>query len=58
MDAAAVEMAWGYPEHKHIDVKEGHRAEIWTYGAGERQVELSDGKVTDSKQNATSTVAP
>ena len=58
MDATAVEMAWGYPDHKRIDLKDGHRFEAWSYANGQRQVELTDNKLTDSKQGVSSTANP
>lgn len=45
MDPEAVEMAWGLPDHKTIDLKGGTRTEVWTW-AGKRSVQLVDGKVT------------
>ena len=57
MDPEAVEMAWGIPEHKSIDLKGGNRAEVWTYSGGKRKVTLNDGKVTAVDTGATPTSA-
>jgi hypothetical protein len=50
LDTAGVEMAWGYPDHKRIEVRDGHRSETWSYAGGQRQVSLADGKVTGSQE--------
>jgi hypothetical protein len=49
MDAEAVEMAWGIPMHKSIDLKGGTRVETWTYAGLKRTVVLTDGKVTKAE---------
>jgi hypothetical protein len=49
MDPAAVEMAWGYPQKKSIEIKGQERSEVWTYSAGVRTVTLQDGKVLRSQ---------
>jgi hypothetical protein len=51
MDPAAVEMAWGYPEHKHIDLAGGTRSEVWSYGNGHRTVQFQNNKVVKSQDN-------
>ncbi|MBS2032354.1 MAG: hypothetical protein JST54_30925 [Deltaproteobacteria bacterium] len=58
MDAEAVEMAWGIPEHKSIDLKGGNRAEVWTYSGGKRKVTLSDGKVSAVDTGAAPATTP
>lgn len=45
MGAAAVEMAWGYPERKLVSYAQGGRDEAWSYAGGLRVVHLRDGRV-------------
>lgn len=44
MDLEAVEMSWGTPDHKSIDLKGGTRSEVWSY-PGKRTVFFDGGKV-------------
>ncbi len=47
MPAAALEMAWGFPESKRIELIEGQRKETWRWGDGARTAVLLDGRVTE-----------
>ncbi len=45
MPAAALEMAWGYPERKQISFDGSVRMEEWTWPGGRRAATLADGRV-------------
>jgi hypothetical protein len=47
MPAAALEMAWGYPEQKKITLEGNSRRETWTWPGGKRVAMLVDGKVSE-----------
>ena len=46
MPAEALEMAWGFPESKRIDLVDAQRKEIWRWGDGARTATLVDGRLT------------
>lgn len=46
MTAAALEMAWGYPEKKNITYEQGARREEWIYVDRKRVAYLLDGRVS------------
>jgi hypothetical protein len=47
MPAAALEMAWGYPEQKKVTLEGTQRKETWTWPGGKRIAMLVDGKVSE-----------
>ncbi len=47
MPAEAVEMAWGYPEKKRIELNDGRRKETWSWGNGKRTAVLLDARVQE-----------
>ena len=46
MPAEALEMAWGFPESKRIDLVDTQRKETWRWGDGARTATLVDGRLT------------
>jgi hypothetical protein len=46
MPAEALEMAWGYPEQKRLELVGTQRKELWSW-PGARRASLLDGKVTE-----------
>ncbi len=60
MPAEAVEMAWGFPESKRIELVETQRKETWRWGDGARVATLVDGKLTafTSASGASSVSSP
>jgi len=46
MPAEALEMAWGYPESKRIDLVGAQRKETWRWAEGLRTATLLDGRLT------------
>lgn len=46
MPAEALEMAWGFPEAKRIELVDGQRKETWRWGDGARTATLIDGRLT------------
>lgn len=46
MPAEALEMAWGFPESKKIELDGTVKKETWSWGEGKRTASLSDGRVT------------
>jgi len=46
MPAGALEMAWGFPESKRIELEGQTRKETWKWGDGTRTAVLTDGKLT------------
>ncbi|MDP1824487.1 MAG: hypothetical protein Q8L48_14630 [Archangium sp.] len=46
MPAEALEMAWGYPDSKRIDLVDTQRKETWRWGDGARTATLLDGRLT------------
>lgn len=46
MPADALEMAWGFPESKRIDLVDAQRKETWRWGDGARTATLIDGRLT------------
>lgn len=46
MPAEALEMAWGFPEAKKIELDGAVKKEVWKWGNGKRTASLSDGRVT------------
>jgi hypothetical protein len=49
MPAEALEMAWGYPERKKLELDGTTKVETWFYADGARRAVLRDGKVTELK---------
>ncbi len=49
MPAEALEMAWGYPDRKKLELEGTSKKETWFYPDGKRQAVLVDGKVTELK---------
>lgn len=49
MPAEALEMAWGFPESKRIELVEQQRKETWRWAGGARTAVLVDGRVTELK---------
>lgn len=47
MPATALEMAWGYPESKRIELVDTRRRETWSWGDGARKAVLLDGRVQE-----------
>lgn len=47
LSAEALEMTWGYPEARKIELDGTHRKETWTWAAGARAAVLVDGVVTE-----------
>jgi hypothetical protein len=47
MPAEALEMAWGYPDVRKIELEGQHRKETWTWAHGLRSAVLVDGAVTE-----------
>ncbi len=47
MPAAALEMAWGYPEQKKIELDGPKRRETWIWADGAQVARLVDGRVTE-----------
>lgn len=47
MPAEALEMAWGYPERKKIELDGDKRKETWLWADGARTAKLVDGRVTE-----------
>lgn len=45
MPAAALEMSWGYPEAKRIELVDTQRRETWSWGDGARTAVLVDGRL-------------
>lgn len=46
MPAEALEMAWGFPESKRIDLVGAQRKETWRWGDGARTATLLDGRLS------------
>ncbi|MBL8913112.1 MAG: hypothetical protein JNM17_20620, partial [Archangium sp.] len=46
MPSEALEMAWGFPESKKIELDGQVKKEVWKWGDGKRSASLSDGRVT------------
>ncbi len=46
MPAEALEMAWGFPESKRIELVDGKRHETWSWGDKTRTATLVDGRVS------------
>jgi hypothetical protein len=49
MSAEALEMAWGYPDRKQLELEGAVKKETWIYPDGKRQAVLRDGKVAELK---------
>lgn len=49
MPAEALEMAWGFPESKRIELVDQSRRETWRWAEGARTAVLVDGRVTELK---------
>ncbi len=49
MSAEALEMAWGWPQRKKIELDGEKKKETWVWADGLRQAILVDGKVTEIK---------
>ncbi|MEW5737681.1 MAG: hypothetical protein AB1938_02080 [Myxococcota bacterium] len=47
LPAEALEMAWGYPEARKVELEGAHRKETWTWAQGARAAVLVDGVVTE-----------
>ena len=47
MPAEALEMAWGFPEARRIELDGTHRKETWSWAQGARAAVLVDGVVTE-----------
>jgi hypothetical protein len=47
MPSDALEMAWGYPELKRIELDGERRKETWRWASGKRVAVLVDGRVTE-----------
>jgi hypothetical protein len=47
MPAEALEMAWGFPESRRIELDGTHRKETWSWAQGRRVAVLVDGAVTE-----------
>lgn len=45
MSADALEMAWGYPEQKKIELDGNTKRETWKWGDGARSAQLVDGRL-------------
>lgn len=48
MSAEALEMSWGFPESKRIELLETQRQETWRWAEGARTATLLDGRLTAS----------
>lgn len=46
MPAEALEMAWGFPESKRIEMIDAQRKETWRWGDGARTATLVEGRLT------------
>lgn len=46
MPAEALEMAWGFPESKKIELVDNQRKETWRWGDGARTATLIDGRLS------------
>ncbi|MCC6334147.1 MAG: hypothetical protein IT380_09195 [Myxococcales bacterium] len=46
LSAEALEMTWGYPEARKVELDGTHRKETWTWAQGARAAVLVDGQVT------------
>lgn len=46
MPADALEMAWGYPERKKLELDGNVKQETWSYADGKKVAVLRDGRVT------------
>lgn len=46
MPADALEMAWGYPESKRVELIDSQRRETWYWGDKAREATLVDGRLT------------
>ncbi|MDP2271517.1 MAG: hypothetical protein Q8N23_01705 [Archangium sp.] len=46
MPSEALEMAWGYPDSKRIELVDTQRKETWRWGDGARTATLYDGRLT------------
>lgn len=46
MPSEALEMAWGFPESKKIELEGTVKKEVWKWGDGKRTASLTDGRVT------------
>ena len=46
MPADALEMAWGFPESKRIELVDTQKKETWRWGDGARTATLVDGRLT------------
>lgn len=46
MPAEALEMAWGFPDSKKLELVETQRKETWRWGDGARTATLIDGRLT------------
>ncbi|MFO0599021.1 MAG: hypothetical protein U0228_27175 [Myxococcaceae bacterium] len=57
MPAEALEMSWGFPESKKIELEGATRRETWKWGEGGRTALLVDGKLT-SASDASSSSSP
>lgn len=49
MPVEALEMAWGWPQRKKIELEGEHKKETWVWADGLRQAIAVDGKVTEIK---------
>lgn len=47
MPAEALEMAWGYPDARKIELDGAHRRETWSWAQGARVAVLTDGVVAE-----------
>lgn len=47
MPAEALEMAWGYPDARRLELDGTHKKETWTWAQGRRAAVLVDGVVTE-----------
>lgn len=47
MTAEALEMAWGYPERRQIELDGEKKKETWVWPTGKRKAVLVDGRVTE-----------
>ncbi len=46
MPAEALEMAWGFPDSKRIELVDAQRKETWRWGDGQRTATIYDGRLT------------
>lgn len=47
MPAEALEMAWGYPDARRVELDGTHKKETWTWAQGKRAAVLVDGVTTE-----------